>query len=465
MPEPSTHVPPQSLEAEKAALGSMLIQAEAAEHALETLTPADFYTSQNRLVFSAAEALSKKGTAIDMVTIADELKRIKKFGDAGGTGYLKELFSSVATASHVEHYAASVKDMAILRRLINEASGIVSDCMQRRDPTADILDKAQSRVMGVADTQGTKGFQSIQPITHQTLDKLERLHKNKGVVTGVSSGLKGVDKTTSGFQKGDLIILAARPSQGKTALAINIASHVAMRTDPPIPVGIFSLEMSSDQLATRILAADSCTDLQLMRTGFWPRNKWADITNAASRLSSAPLFIDDTAGLSILEVRGRARRLDRDLKAKGQKLGLIVVDYLQLMKGSGSRQENRQQEVSEISRGLKQMARDLEVPVIALSQLSRRVEDSSRVDKRPMLSDLRESGALEQDADVVAFIYRESYYKRDDPSLENKAELIIAKQRNGPTGTVHMHFRRELTRFEDAYLGPEPDEEEEATIF
>ncbi|PJB26368.1 MAG: replicative DNA helicase [Elusimicrobia bacterium CG_4_9_14_3_um_filter_62_55] len=458
MPEPLTHIPPQSLEAEKSALGSMLIEAEAAEHALENLTPEDFYASQNRLVFTAAEALSKKGTAIDVVTVSVELKRINKYGDAGGATYLKELCASVATATHIEHYTQAVKNMSVLRRLIKEASGIVSDCMLRNKETSDILDKAQARILAVANERGESGFRSISPITHETLDKLEKLSKSKGEVTGVSSGIKGIDKMTSGFQNGDLIILAARPSQGKTALALNFVSHMAMRADPPVSVGFFSLEMGADQLATRMISADSGTDQQMLRSGYFPRSKWTDITNAASRLAAAPLHIDDTAGLSILEVRGRARRLDRDLRAKGKKLGVILIDYLQLMRGSGGRQENRQQEVSEISRGLKQMARDLGVPVIALSQLSRRVEDSGRTDKRPILSDLRESGALEQDADVVAFIFRESYYKRDDPTLENKAEVIIAKQRNGPIGKVELIFRRELTRFEDAYQGEEPDD-------
>jgi replicative DNA helicase len=448
-----------------AVLGSMLIESEAVEKGIELLEEKQFYKEAHRKIFHACFNLFERGQAIDVVTVGEELRTLKWIGEVGGAQYLSELVGRVSTAAHVEHYARIVRDKAILRELIRVGTQVVGDCYGESKEPASLLDEAQSKIMQVAQTQKTNNFSSAKDLAADVIEDIEKLHQNKSAVTGVATGFKKLDKMTSGFQKGDMIIIAARPSQGKTALALNIANHVVLRNEPPQATAMFSLEMGKNALMTRCIAGESSVNLQEIRTGFFRRDRWTDLTNAAARLAEAPLYIDDTPGLSVLEVRTRARRLASDLRSQGKELGMIIIDYLQLMRGSSRRSESRQQEVSEISRGLKALARDLEVPVVALSQLSRRVEDKGRADNRPQLSDLRESGAIEQDADVVAFIYREGYYKPQDPELENKAEIIISKQRNGPTGTVELFFRRELTRFEniDETIA-EPEAEEEAQV-
>ncbi|PCI38788.1 MAG: replicative DNA helicase [Elusimicrobia bacterium] len=457
-------VPPQALDAERAVLGSMLIEPEAVERAVEILNEKSFYKDSHRRIFDAAITMQDRGEPVDLVTMAEELKTRKVLGDVGGSSYLKELTHSVSTAAHVEYYAKLVHDKAILRELINLSTTIVEDCHGEKEPSA-LLDQAQGAIFKLTQQQQTKGFTSAKELAHSVIEDIEKLQKNKGSVTGVGTGLTDLDKKTAGFQKGDMIVIGARPSQGKTALALNIAANVVLDKDNPRPVAIFSMEMSKQAIMTRFIASEAKVNLHEVRNGFFRRDRWTDLTNAAARLSEAPLYIEDTPGLSVLEVRSQARRLSNELNSKGQQLSLILLDYLQLMRGSSRRSENRQQEVSEISRGLKGLARDLDVPIVVLSQLSRRVEDKGRPDARPQLSDLRESGAIEQDADVVAFIYREGYYKRDDPTVQTKAEIIIAKQRNGPTGVVELMFRAELARFENLEVMPEGEmDEEEAQV-
>jgi len=453
-------VPPQALDAEMAVLGSMLIEPEAVETGIDLLDDADFYKTAHRKIYQAILGLHERGQAVDFVTVGEELKKLKSIGEVGGSTYLSELVGKVSTAGHVGYYARIVRDKSLLRSLIREATQIVTRCYNEEKEPGQLLDEAQQRVLQVSQKQKAGTFRKARELSQEVIDNIEKLHQRKEQVTGVSSGLDKVDRMTAGFQKGDLILIAARPSQGKTALALNIAAHVALK-ESPVPVAIFSMEMSCTAIMTRLVASEARTDLHAVRTGFFKRDRWTDLTNAAARLNDAPLFIDDTPGLSALELRSRARRLMNDLRNEGKQLGLVIIDYLQLMRGSSRRSESRQQEVSEISRSLKALARDLDLPVIALSQLSRRPEDKGRGgDARPQLSDLRESGALEQDADLVAFIYREGYYKRDDPALEKEAEILISKQRNGPTGRVPVTFLPNLARFENKSLIEDPEEEE-----
>ena len=443
------HLPPQSLEAEMAVLGSMMIERDAVEKAVDALEEKDFYQDAHRKIFRALCGLYSHGDAVDLVTTGEELRRQKLLDDVGGTAYLTELIHKVATAAHVDYYAKIVREKAILREMINAATNIVSGCYGEVKEPAQLLDDAQASIMRVAERQSMHGVVEAKDLAHEVIEQIELAHNRKQLVTGVSSGLKDFDRLTSGFQKSDLVLIAARPSQGKTALALNIAANVVL-SETPHPVLVFSFEMSKHAIMERFIASEARVNLQQVRNGFFPRNRWTDLTNSAARFSEAPLYIVDMPGLSVLQLRSVARQLAADLRRKGKRLSLIIIDYLQLMRGSSNRSENRQQEVSDISRGLKFLARDLEVPVIALSQLSRRTEEKGRVDSRPQLSDLRESGALEQDADLVAFIYRESYYKQNDPALEGKAEIIIAKQRQGPTGKVEVSFIRDYTRFENA---------------
>jgi replicative DNA helicase len=372
---------------------------------------------------------------------------------------LTELVHKVATAAHVEYYARLVKDKSLLRDLINTATSIVSGCYSSGKETSELLDQAQANILKVAERQNLHNVIEARELAHEVIEQIELAHKRKAAITGVASGLRDLDRITTGFQKSDLILLAARPSQGKTALCLNIAANIALHPSDPKSVLIFSMEMSRHAIMQRFIAAEAGVDLRNVKTGFFPRERWTDLTNAAARFSESPLFINDTPGLSVLTVRSLARQVAVEQRRKGKELGIIIIDYLQLMRGSSYRSENRQQEVSEISRGLKFLARDLNVPVIALSQLSRRPEDKGRGDGRPQLSDLRESGALEQDADLVMFIYRESYYKRDDPTVDqNKAEIIISKQRQGPTGTVELKFLPQFTKFVDGTIESEPGE-------
>ena len=456
MPAESLHVPPQALDAEMAVLACMLIEREAVEKAIGQIDEGMFYKEAHRKIFRALLNLYERGEAADILTVGSELDRLKWTSETGGKPYLVELCRAVTTAGHVESYAKLVREKAVLRDLIRTATGIVADCHGEEKDAAHLLDEAQRQILGIAQKQALESFRSAKDLAHEVYEDMEKLHQHRAEVTGVATGFKDFDKKTSGLQKGDLILIAARPGQGKTSLALNIAANVALHAKEPKAVGIFSLEMSKKALMQRMVAAEARVDLLSLRSGYYPRDRWTNITTALERISEAPLFFDDSSGLSVLQVRTRARRLAADLRSQGKELSLILIDYLQLMQAPNRNRDGRQQEVAEISRGLKQLARDLELPVVALSQLSRKTEEKGRSDMRPQLSDLRESGALEQDADLVAMIYREGYYKREDQELQNKAELIIAKQRNGPTGTIHLHFELKLTRFDNATEASEP---------
>ena len=453
-------LPPQALEAEMAVLGSMLIERDAVEKAVDVLNEKDFYQESNRKIFRVLKDLSNRGDAVDVVTAGTELRKLKQLDEVGGMDALTALINNVATAAHVDYYARLVQEKSILRELINTATSVVSACYHEAKEPKIILDEAQASILKVAERQSLRGVIEAKDLAHEVIEQIELAHNRKQAVTGVASGLKEFDRLTAGFQKSDLILIAARPSQGKTALALNIAANVVLSDDPQ-PVLVFSMEMSRHAIMERLIASEARVNLQQVRNGFFPRSRWTDLTNSAARFSEAPLYIVDSPGLSVLAIRSISRQLASELRRKGKNLSLVIVDYLQLIRGSSFRAESRQQEVSEISRGLKFLARDLNIPVVALSQLSRRPEEKGRVDGRPQLSDLRESGALEQDADLVAFIYREAYYKPNDPTLENKAEIIVAKQRQGPTASVPVSFIREHTRFGNATTETEPAAEME----
>jgi replicative DNA helicase len=451
---PST--PPQALEAEMAVLGSMLIEKEATERALDLLHESDFYLDPHKRIFRSIALLFAAGQAIDVVTVSEELRKKSELDGVGGGAFLADLINKVTTAAHVEYYGKLVKEKAILRDLIAAATGVVTACYTQEKDPKQILDEAQSSILKVSERQTLQGVIEMKDLVHEVVDQIERAHHSKQEVTGIPTGLRAFDKMTTGFQKSDLILIAARPSQGKTAIALNMVAHAVLEKN--LPVLFFSLEMNRHAIMQRFIASEAKVNLKDIRTGYFKRDRWQDLTGAAARFAEAPLFINDNPGMTVMNVRTISRQLMTRLRQdKRGELAMVVIDYLQLLRGGGSgRQENRQQEVSEISRGLKQLARELNLPVIALSQLSRASEDKSRIDNKPKLSDLRESGSLEQDADVVAMIHREGYYKPNDPTLENKAEIIIAKQRQGPTGSVPVTFLRSITRFVDETNTEEP---------
>ncbi len=424
-------VPPQNIEAEQCVLGGILIEAGALLKVIELLEPDDFYKESHRLIYSAIIDLFDRNEPQDLVTVHNELKKKGLLEKAGGPLYLAELTETVPVASNIDYYARIVRDKAILRRLIQKSSDIASLCYEEAEDVDDILEYAESAVFELSQSKIRQSFHKINDVLKESIQKVSSLYDKKELITGVPSGFIELDKLTAGFQPSDLIIIAGRPSMGKTAFALNIAQHAAV--DHGVPTAIFSLEMSKEQLALRMLCSEAMVDAHRVRTGFLSQDDWRKLLDAADNLSKTPIFIDDTPALSVLEMRAKARRLKSD-----QNIGLIIVDYLQLMQGrSGT--ERREQEISEISRALKAMAKELNVPVIALSQLNRKVED--RPNKRPQMSDLRESGAIEQDADVIAFIYRDEVYNRDPNNpRRGKAEIIVAKQRNGPTGTVLLAF-------------------------
>lgn len=439
-------IPPNAPEAEMAVLGAMMIEREAAERALEILDESEFYLDAHRKIFRVIAELQRANKAADLLTISDELRRLNQLEGVGGARILTDMIQMVVTSAHVEHYARIVHDKAVLREMIRTATGILNDCYSEREPTL-LLDEAQAQIMTVAQRQTANKFADTKLMMQEAIEHIELLHKNKNSVTGIATGFKQFDTMTAGLHPGNLILIAGRPGHGKTSLAMNIALNVILKKESQ-SVAFFSMEMSKADISSRLISCHAGISLQKVRSGYFKREHWADLTSAAARLAETSLFVDDSAGLSVLEVRGRARRLANDLRQKGKPLSLVIIDYLQLMRGSSRRMENRQQEVAEISRGLKFLARDLGIPVIALSQLSRRVEDKARSDGRPQLSDLRDSGSLEQDADVVAFIFREAASRAHDVSLDpKKAEIILAKQRQGPTGVVPVHFDPELTRF------------------
>ena len=435
-------IPPQNIEAEQAVIGAMLLDREAIPKVVEVLRPDDYYRESHRLIYNAMLELSNKNDAVDMVTIIEFLRRLERLEAAGGISYITSLANSVPTASNVLYHARIVEEKALLRRLITVGTNIVTDGYEVNDE--DVLTKidiAEKNIMAVKRSNSSREFTPIKTLVLNEFNKIEQLHANKGQVTGIPSGFGDLDRLTAGFQPSDLILIAARPSMGKTALVLNIATHVAIQEKKT--VAFFSLEMSKEQLTQRMLASEAIIDSSLMRIGALESSDWTKLVNGADRVASAKIFIDDTPGMTVMEMRSKARKL------KSQKdLKLIIIDYLQLMGGAKTKanSENRQQEVSDISRSLKALARELDVPIIALSQLSRSVE--SRQVKKPMLSDLRESGSLEQDADIVAFLYRDDYYNPDSEQ-KNITELNIAKHRNGPVDTINLFFHKKFTKFSD----------------
>lgn len=436
--------PPYAPEAEISVLGGMLIDGDAVAKAMEIVDDTMFYREAHRRIFRGMARLFQRGQVIDAVTLIEELTKTDELDGVGGMTYVGELLDVVPTAANIEYHARIVRERALLRRLIDASSGIIRDAYEPGERTVEeVLDEAEQRIFQVAQSHDREGFVWIKKILYPTFEKIEQLQAAKGGITGVPTGFYSLDDLTGGFQKGDLVIVAARPSMGKTALTTGIALHAAISHQ--IPVAVFSLEMSKEQLVQRMLCSEALVDLGRLLRGRLSEDDYVRLAQAAGHLNTAPIWIDDSGSLTVLETRAKARRL----KADQPELGLVIIDYIQLMHSAGE-SENRQQEVSLISRGLKALGKELGVPILALSQLSRAPEQ--RADHRPQLSDLRESGSLEQDADLVMFLYRPEYYlpplEAQEKGLQGKAELIIGKQRNGPTGTVDLFFRKESTRFE-----------------
>lgn len=431
-------IPPQNLEAETSVLGAMLFTPEAVSRAIEVLNENYFYAEAHRQVFSAMVHLFDRNQAIDLITVTEELRKRKQLEAIGGASYLAQLTAQVSTAANIEYHARIVKEKALLRELITVATQMVQEGFDASADGADVLDRAERMIFEIGQHRIEGRFIRISEIIKDSIEAIDKLYQRKEHVTGLATGFHDFDTKTAGLQPSDLIVVAGRPSMGKSAFVSCIAEHTSIVLGKPI--AFFSLEMSKEQLVQRMLCSHARVDAQKVRTGYLSHADWPKLTSAAGKLSDAPIFIDDTPAMTTLELRAKARRL----KAQ-HGIELVVVDYLQLM-DARSRSENRQQEITEISRSLKALARELKVPVIAISQLSRAVE--SRTGNRPQLSDLRESGAIEQDADVVVFLFREEYYHPTDEN-RNKAEAIIAKQRNGPTGSVELVFLKEWTRFDN----------------
>ncbi len=432
-------VPPQSIEAEEGVLGGILVDNTAIDRAVEILLPDDFYREAHRRIMLAFLELNEQGEAIDLITVSDVLKGRGQLEEIGGAAYLAELSERVPTAANVAQYARIVKDKAVLRSLISTMNDISVRSYESPGDVEAFLDEAEHRVYEIAERKTKPSFFRVRDIVVESMKAVEQLYEKRELVTGIPTGFIDLDRKTAGLQPGDLIIIAGRPSMGKTALALNIAQYTAQEANHG--VAVFSLEMGKEQLVFRMLCSEAHVDQSKVRAGFAAERDYPKLAIAADRLSEAPIFIDDTAGLGILELRAKARRLSRE---RNVNLGMIIVDYLQLMKGPST--DSREQEISAISRSLKALAKELQVPVVALSQLNRQVEQ--RADKRPVMADLRESGAIEQDADVIMFLYRDWVYNPKTAD-EREAELIIGKQRNGPTGTVPLAFFAELTRFEN----------------
>jgi replicative DNA helicase len=442
-------LPPQSIEAEMSILGGILLENEAINRTLEILTPEDLYRENHRKIFRAMIELNERNEPCDLITLTSILKKRGELEEVGGGAYLATLVDYVPTAANIAYYCKIIKEKGLTRKLINAATDIVTRGYDDQMEVAELLDNAQKAIFEISENKLRPAFFPVSTVLKEAIKNIELLYERKEHVTGVPTGFIDLDEKTAGFQRGDLIIIAGRPSMGKTAFALNIAQYAALHSDQKTPVAIFSLEMSKEQLVTRLLCSEARIDASRLRTGHLIDNDWEKLARGAGKLHEAKIFIDDSPSISVLEMRAKCRRLKAE-----QNLGLIIVDYLQLMRG-GSNPESRQQEISEISRSLKGLAKELEVPVVALSQLNRGLEN--RTDKRPMMSDLRESGAIEQDADLIMFVYRETVYcekckNRDlscDENHEHNAEINIGKQRNGPTGTVNLAFLGEYTRFEN----------------
>jgi len=448
---------PQNLEAEKAVLGAVLVNTSLFDQIAEILKPQDFYLETHRKIFTSMEELSSSSRPIDLITLTNVLEKNDSLEEIGGATYLASIADGIPAISNIEHYARIIREKALLRRLIHSTNEILISSYSNEHEAGDLVEKAERAIFEISQDQVQKDFQKMSVITPEVIELLEERYQNQEAITGVPSGFVDLDDKTSGFQPSDLIIVAGRPAMGKTSLAMNIACNAAHGGKK---VGIFSLEMSSVQLVGRLLSSEAEVDLQMIRQGNLSQEDWARVTSASARLFELPIYIDDTPGVSVVEMRSKCRRLKAE-----HGLDMVVVDYLQLMSGSsfgnrGGRYENRQNEISAISRSLKIMAKELDVPVIALSQLSRAPEQRTG-DHRPQLSDLRESGSIEQDADVVLFVFREEVYRKreakdndesapePDPSLDGIAELIIGKQRNGPTGVVKLVFFKRFTRFDN----------------
>lgn len=440
------NVPPQDIEAEQAVLGAIFLDAEALVEAMAVIEPQDFYRRAHQIVFRSMIALNDRNENIDIITLKSQIESENTLEDVGGISYLTELSQVTPTASGVAHYAKIVKDKSTLRELIQAATKIVKEGYSQEGSVEEIVEAAEKRILNVSEKRNSTGFQAISDVLNSTMEHIDRLSQQNEEITGLPTGYPELDKMTAGLQPEELIILAARPAVGKTAFALNIAQNIGTRTDRS--VAIFSLEMGAESLVNRMLCAEGTIEAGHLRTGQLTEQEWHNLIMAMGSLSNTSIFIDDTPGIKVSEIRARCRRLAQE---KGN-LGLILIDYLQLIEGSG--RESRQQEVSEISRQLKKLAKELKVPVIALSQLSRSVEQ--RQDKRPVLSDIRESGSIEQDADIVAFLYREDYYQRqgaeEDKNEEEQAvndviEVIIEKNRSGARGTVELLFKKEYNKF------------------
>lgn len=431
---------PQSIEAEQSVIGSMIIDRAAIAQVAEKLEEGDFYRDGHKVLYKAIVDMFKKDMAVDLVTLLEYLKDTDGLERAGGVTYITEISSSVPTTANLSSYIKIVEEKSTLRKLIKASTSIIEESYNNQGEVEKVLDVAEKKIFNIAEKKSTSDFEPLSAVLERGFLEIERLFNNRGDITGVSSGIKDLDAKTSGFQKGDMVLIAARPSMGKTTFALNIAENAALKHGKSVV--IFSLEMSKEQLAYKLLCSEANVDMLKLRTGELDDKDWENIARATGPLSKAKIYIDDTAGVSVMEMRSKCRRLKME-----HGIDMILIDYLQLMSGSNS--ENRQQEVSEISRSIKALAKEMECPVIALSQLSRAPEQ--RADHRPMLSDLRESGSIEQDADVVMFLYRDEYYNKETED-KNVAECIIAKQRNGPVGTVKMTFLGALSKFADIDL-------------
>lgn len=425
---------PQNIEAEQSVLGSMILDKTSIAEAAEVLRGDDFYRENHKLIFNAIIGLYQRDIPVDMITLIEHLRSTEKLEGAGGITYITEISNSVPSTANLNSYINIVKEKSILRRLIKSSTEIIEDSYNQQDDVPKVLDSAEKKIFDIAQNTVVTDFESLSNVLERGFLEIERLYNNKGEVTGVPSGFPELDAKTSGFQKGDMILIAARPSMGKTTFALNLAEYAALRASKSIVV--FSLEMSKEQLAYKLLCSEANVDMLKLRTGNLEDSDWDNIARASGPLAEAQIYIDDTAGISVMEMRSKCRRIKIE-----HGIDMIIIDYLQLMTGSG---ESRQQEVSEISRSIKALAKEMQCPVIALSQLSRAPEQ--RTDHRPMLSDLRESGSIEQDADLVMFLYRDEYYNKETEE-KNVAECIIAKQRNGPTGTVKLAWLGQFSKF------------------
>jgi len=426
---------PQNIEAEQSVLGSMIIDRGAIARAAEALSAEDFYRDSHKVIFSVIIEMSQKDIPVDMITLIEHLRVLAKLESAGGITYITEISTSVPSTANLNTYIDIVAQKSMLRKLIKASNEIIAESYDKQDDVEKVIDNAEKRIFDIAEKRSNSDFEALSTVLERGFLEIERLFNNKGEITGVGSGFKELDAKTSGFQKGDMVLIAARPSMGKTTFALNIAEHASLREGKSVV--IFSLEMSKEQLAYKLLCSQANVDMLKLRTGNLEDKDWENIARASGPLAAAKIYIDDTAGISVMEMRSKCRRIKIE-----HGIDLILIDYLQLMSGSG--QESRQQEVSEISRSIKALAKEMQCPVIALSQLSRAPEQ--RADHRPMLSDLRESGSIEQDADLVMFLYRDEYYNKETDE-KNVAECIVAKQRNGPVGTVKMAWLGQFSKF------------------